>query len=137
MEFNQEIRDVILKNKEVILSIYIDALVTYLKLFLTFPKQRKERIHFKEEILSFCRSLYKENTFLRSVLKEGLNDEEIEEILNSFDLAFQKDYEYYDGLIGYMESSIEKHELHFYKQKQDESTLCKQMKKYNISSFRK
>ena len=33
MEFNQEIRDVILKNKEVILSIYIDALVTYLKLF--------------------------------------------------------------------------------------------------------
>lgn len=132
MDRKEEINAMIVKDKEFLFSLSLDMIAIYIKLLLFFPKQTKERKRFIKQILFLKKGILEEIYFLRDLFnRKNLEyEEEIDVILNSLDLAFEQDYYDYDALMAYMESSIEKRELHFYNDIVKEGILLQKIKRY-------
>lgn len=104
----------------------------YTKLLFFFPKQSKERNKFIKEFLLFGKEIVEEICFLRNLCdrEDICSSEEMDEILNSLDVAFEQDYYTYEDLMAYMENSIEKREFYFYNDTIWEGEIRKKIKVY-------
>lgn len=132
MEIKKEIKDKIRANREAILYIYRDAIITYIKLILIFPKQPSERNLFIKQLFKFKDILIEEIKFLEYLIKisKSANEEKIYEILDILDFAFEQEYLYYDDIVSYMEKSIDNNQLNFSNVSSKESIILTKIKLY-------